>query len=905
MMIKKSTPFTHRLLLFVAVLLLLIVSGLTVLAQTEEADVWREPINISRSGGSTTPTVAQDSSGTYHLFWRDQFVGIEYAFGDGDTWSESASPRFPFSTPPFAAIGDGSLVAFFTPAISIDSQDRVHGLWVDADNQLFYSQAAVANVTAGVAGWSTPSLVGTNALQYQIVEGANGRLHLIYLLTFGNGVVTPGLVHRFSDDGGLSWSEPVNIYTSDYYQTIAAEEANLHFVVSEAQTLFVAWDNQDLDTVFIMRSVDNGASWEAPQSVDQRRAEDPLEAVGPSQIKLHVAGSQVNLTWRASHEEGQCAQYVQQSADGGATWQPAQLVFANGADCPADGRFIEGANGLLFLMIQFAGNVYLQAQDGDLWSQPALQTPLAQFTNPITFRTVTFGCYQTAVTPEDRLLVFGCGTSNDEDIWLISRPLGGIENWSSRFAPTPIWRQPLPVATTSVQMLQPHLVVGGDDHLHVFWSQSENPVATGRIANPLSGPGSEIFYARQDAGIWSAPRPILRSPLGSQADFPAVAADRAGSLFVAWAGNQPHGIYFSRALADRAASVSEWIDPLLLPAPRDAATWPSLVADGGSGIFVAYTIPLNEARGIYLTRSTDSGDSWSEPVRVFDGETADWALVGPTSLTRTADGTLHLLWTRWTQLPETQSVALAYARSEDNGATWTEPEIVTQEPLLSSTILGVRERLVHRIWMGLLDNRPVIWHQFSEDGGLTWSSAGRVVNPAFVPGPTTLIADQAGNPLILQLAEGTGGQLVLQEWVWRTDRWLEGDRQFLQETAVNADAISAVAAPNGQIAAMYGTLLLSEEGVASDTMIYTDRQWAAPEVAMTPVPLPTLTSTPELLPTNTAVPQTSPTPTATLSPVQDIPPLSGGSGGIVVGVAVSLVLVATIFALGWRTIRSR
>ncbi|MEZ4593086.1 MAG: exo-alpha-sialidase [Chloroflexota bacterium] len=904
MMKKKSNSFTLRLLLFVAVLLLLVVSGLTVLAQTEGADVWHEPLNISRSGGSTTPMVAQDSSGTYHLFWRDQFAGIEYAFGDGETWSESASPRFPFSTPPFAAVGDGSLVDFFTPVIAIDSQDRVHGLWVDADNRLFYSQAAVANVMAGAAGWSVPSLLGTNALQYQIVEGANGRLHLIYLLTFGNGVVNPGLVYRFSDDGGVSWAEPINIYSSDYYQTIAAEEANLHLVFSGAQTLFAAWDNRDLDTVFMMRSLDNGASWEAPQAVDQRREDDPLEAIGPSQIKLHVAGSNVNLTWRASHEEGQCGQYVQQSSDGGVTWLPAQLVFATGVECPADGRFLEGADGLLFLMTQFAGNVYLQAQDGELWSQPALQAPLTQFTNPITFRNVTFGCYQTAVTPQDHLLVFGCGTSNDEDIWLISRPLGGIENWSSRFAPTPIWSQPLPVATTTVQMLQPNLVVGGDDRLHVFWSQSENPVITGRIASPLSLPGSEIFYSRQDAGSWSAPRPILRSPSGSQADFLAVASDRAGSLFVAWAGNQPNGIYFSRALAERAASVSEWIEPLLLPAPRDAATWPSMVSDGGGGIFVAYTIPLNEARGIYLTRSTDYGDSWSDAVMVFDGATAEWDLIGPASLARTTDGTLHLLWTRRAQVPATQAVALAYARSDDNGATWTEPEIVTQEPLLRSAVLGVRERLVHRIWTGLLDNRPVLWHQFSEDGGLTWSSAGRVVDPAFVPGPTTLIADQGGNPLMLQLAEGTAGQLVLQEWVWRTDRWLEGERRVLQETAVNADTISAVAAPNGQIAVMYGTLL-SEEGVVSDTLIYTNRQWEVPEAALTQVPLPTLTPTPQLLPTNTAVPQASSTPTATLSPVLDTPPLSSGSGGIIVGAAVALLLVVTIFVIGWRAIRTR
>ena len=122
--------------------------------------------------------------------------------------------------------------------------------------------------------------------------------------------------------------------------------------------------------------------------------------------------------------------------------------------------------------------------------------------------------------------------------------------------------------------------------------------------------------------------------------------------------------------------MTEWITPQLLPAPRESATWPSMVSDGESTIYVAYTIPLNEDRGVYLTRSEDDGDSWSDAISVFDGVEADWDLIGPASLTRTSDGTLHLIWTRWTQLPEMQAVAMAYARSEDGGQTWSETEML-------------------------------------------------------------------------------------------------------------------------------------------------------------------------------------------------------------------------------------
>lgn len=901
---KISNSLTLRLFLFVAVLSLLVVSGLTVLAQAEEDRIWSDPINISSSGGASEPSLSQDSGGTYHLFWRDEFTGIMYAFGDGQTWSEPVAPRFPFSEPPFGALGDDGFEGFFTPSVYIDPQDRAHALWVNEDDEMFYSRSAVADITAGSAGWVGPQLLARNVFRYRLVAGANGRLHMLYLTVRETDITAPGVVYRYSDDGGASWSLPVNVYASDYYRTITPGEANIRIMPADEQNVIVAWDNRDLDTVFVARSTDNGATWEEPHIVDQRLSEDPVDATGPSQINLHTSGSDVNLTWRASHAEEQCAQYVQQSADGGATWQAAQAVHVDEVNCPENGRFVQGTNDLLFLISTLEGSVYMQAQDGDQWSRPILQAPLSSFTDPLTFRNVRFECHQTNVTPENRLLVVGCGSSNDDDIWLISRPLGTIENWSSRFVPTPVWSQPVAVATADVQILQPNLVVGADDRLHAFWSQSESPVATGRIVNPLHVPGNEIFYSRFDAGEWSAPRPVLRSPSGSQADFPSVATDRQGSLFVAWAGNQPNGVYFSRSLADRAASVTEWISPQLLPAPRESATWPSMVSDGESTIYVAYTIPLNEERGIYLTRSEDDGDSWSDAVTVFDGVDAGWDLIGPASLTRTLDGTLHLQWTRWTQLPEMQAVALAYARSEDNGQTWSEPEIVTEEPLLGNAILGVQERFVHRIWTGLIDGRPVIWHQFSEDGGVTWSSAGRIVDPGLIAGPTVMIPDHNENPIIIQLAESNAGQLVLQEWVWTVDRWVAGERRILQDTAVNADAIAAIADPGGRIVVMYGSLITNGATV-TDEIIYTGREWQVDESAATRTPLPTLTPTPEITPTETPMPQPTPTPTPTLAPVQRVRPLSSSSGGIIIGIFVTLVLVGTIFAFSWRRMRTR
>ena len=110
---KIQKSLTFRLFLFVAVLSLLVVSGLTALAQTEEDRIWSDPINISGSGAASEPSLSQDTNGTYHLFWRDEFAGILYTNGDGQTWSDPVSPRFPFREPPFGGLGDDGFEGFF------------------------------------------------------------------------------------------------------------------------------------------------------------------------------------------------------------------------------------------------------------------------------------------------------------------------------------------------------------------------------------------------------------------------------------------------------------------------------------------------------------------------------------------------------------------------------------------------------------------------------------------------------------------------------------------------------------------------------------------------------------------------------------------------------------------------
>src|SRR5512139_113771 len=48
----------------------------TVRAQSNED--WTDPLNLSNSGSSVSPSVVVDSKGTIHAFWLDEFNGYQY-----------------------------------------------------------------------------------------------------------------------------------------------------------------------------------------------------------------------------------------------------------------------------------------------------------------------------------------------------------------------------------------------------------------------------------------------------------------------------------------------------------------------------------------------------------------------------------------------------------------------------------------------------------------------------------------------------------------------------------------------------------------------------------------------------------------------------------------------------------
>jgi hypothetical protein len=609
--------------------------------------------------------------------------------------------------------------------------------------------------------------------------------------------------------------------------------------------------------------------------------------------------------WQAGHEGAACSLYHQWSSDGGQSWQPRQVVFDN-QGCPEATQLLV-SDDRLFLLSTFETGRTLTIWDNGLWHEPENQPALTGFVDPETFKSVSLTCGQVAATSGSQLWVVSCGQSGVNDVWYTSRSL---VSFIEKLAVTPVWQTPAPLVVNTEEteiILDPVLLADPQNQFHLLWAQAAAAVDSAHAELV----GQAILYAKWDGAQWTRPTQILQSPLG-KTEQPAVAYAPDGRLHAVWSGGNGGQIYYSWASAARAAIASEWVEPVELPMPIFTGRSPDILIGRSGFIYVAYVVPLNEARGVYVVKSSDNGESWSAPVQVFDGVAAGWDGVAAPQLALTADNQVHVLWQE-RPLPGSSAAArLFYARSDDEGATWTLVEEVKNDTaqagsIVSSQIVAVGTLLLHRIWQEWDGARLSLWHEVSSDQGVTWSRASRVGGFG-ESGPASLVTDSAGQTYLMQLASGgTANEYTLKQWQWLNDRWQQTEALPVTTMAEGLTQLVAAVASDGHLTAVYTE---SSAQKLPDLFYTTGRSLPLP--AITATPLPTLTPTP--LPTTTASPTPLPQPSAT--PVFPVvtnsgQPLSipGLPGRVATGAALALVSASLIILMAfiyyWRTRRGR
>lgn len=159
------------------------------------------------------------------------------------------------------------------------------------------------------------------------------------------------------------------------------------------------------------------------------------------------------------------------------------------------------------------------------------------------------------------------------------------------------------------------------------------------VAWPDDTPGNkEIYYKRSANGgvTWSA---LTRLTWNSGDSIsPSIAAYSSIGIVIAWEDDTPgKGEIFSKRSTDGGAT---WTGFARLTWNTENSTHPSIAADTGAGIHLAWHNYLSGNNDIYYKSSPNGGVSWSAPIRVT--WKAYWA-GSPILDTDSGDG-IHIVW---------------------------------------------------------------------------------------------------------------------------------------------------------------------------------------------------------------------------------------------------------------------
>jgi hypothetical protein len=543
------------------------------------------------------------------------------------------------------------------------------------------------------------------------------------------------------------------------------------------------------------------------------------------------------------------------------------------------------ASGLLYLFTITGGQAILTAWNGSEWSAPQPQRVLSGFVDPEIYTPVALGCQQAAWI-NDQLYVVSCGTGDVSDVWVTHRGLEAAASW---FSP-PAWSEPATIVSDRLNITAIELVASGDGILHAFLAQQDDPA---------------IYHTRWDGVAWSRLTPVLQVPEGD-AGRPIVAAGSDNALFLITCSSQG-SLYFSRAESSEAIVTSGWSPAELLATEHDGKIGQAdIVLDEKGRIDIAYSVPVNDKRGIYLIQSADQGANWSASRQVFDGVQAGFQLVGGPTIWSAVQNVLHVLWQEEAihSEGEVEPLSLRYARSDDAGESFSPAEVVVDAPVTWQTIISDSSRTVHRLWRQA-DAPDTLLDQLSFDGGRTWEIAQRL---PLGWDSTDITLDGDGR---LHLA-GVG-LLALEHWQWENGRWQADEPARETPSSQAADPVADLAVAvnsDGKMVLVFSQPPATGDS-AGDQLRFTSRQLSPPETkvdrqatASDELPAPTeavSTAAPSVSPESAGIVEGTPTsaPNPQVEGPTRNPVISLMLGYVPVAALLVLVLGFAVLRTGW------
>jgi hypothetical protein len=590
------------------------------------------------------------------------------------------------------------------------------------------------------------------------------------------------------------------------------------------------------------------------------------------------------LVWQSGQPEGVCSQVYQSSSDAGAIWSDPQPMIEGLLGCTQSNEFVRrlanSPEDPLYFLTVTKSQIFLTAWNGIQWSQPQAQQDLLGFQEPELYAEVIYGCHRASLLGE-RLYVIGCDQGVGGDVWVTSRELESDSSW---FKP-PVWSPLSPVTDENLEIEAVELIATDDGLIHAFFSQHQEKA---------------IYYAYWDGEFWSPINPVLELPEG-EAGWPAIAAGPGNELFLI-APNNRGALYFSRATSGNTATKSHWSTPAHLTIGHDGETGSVDVAwDAAGTIYVAYSVPVNEERGIYLVQSKDHGTSWSEPLQVFNGAAAGFDLVGAPSLQLSENGFMHIIWKQQSIQGDgiPQPLSLYYSRSDDGGRTFSDAELVVEEPVTWREIVADDNGSVHLLWQ---DTKKTVWDQASFESGSSWQF------PQGLPGEGMAAAVMEDSASRLHVVNAGPG--FLGHWLWDGSRWQPEEPlhwSFPSQQEGQVELLAAAVNKQGKMVVVLAGLTGSGDAIER-ILLYTTRMLEIPETENDIQEAPTQLSSPATVTPATVAFERSPTP-ASVVDSEPASPQDQTSTRIspftMALLPVALLLLSVLGIVLWRAVQAK
>lgn len=754
-MVTKMKNYKLVLLISLGILVVFeLLFGYPPQGRAQEDQDWTKPVNISLSGVAVEPFLVIDSDNVLHVIWVDEFDGYKYSqSADGVTWTKPQTVKFPFDK-------NGA-----PPVLLSDPNGLIHIFWISKDMDLFYAKTNPLNMSSPTK-WQSKISLAKGVVNYDVNLDSQGVLHIAYIQIKSSTTRPAGIYYRRSKDGGISsWNGEIKLYESEYLRSATGSESFVRIATSNTlpdQRVYVAWDIRLEKRVFMAVSSDSGKNWNEAQQI--KGVEDTGGIDTPFNLNVAAANDKVLMMWQGGEAgTAKCTMFSQWSEDNGESWGDIYSVLGGGTDCPVSTKFIVQDEDHFVAILKGQVDPTLIAWNGKQWSDPQTQTRFPAFSNPLTYDSVLLGC-RFDLVQKNRLYVVGCDQGGGGDVWFLSRSLEPVENW---FSLPKTWGVPVIISGESEKISSLSSASDTEGVVHLIWAESSSP-----------GDGSQkvtMEYASWDGKQWTRPEPVISSldAIPMQMSFMIDTQER---LLLSWVDPISGDLLFSWANLDGANLASNWDAPAALPSPSNLIDSPDIVVDGSGRIVVVYAIPLNEDRGIYIVQSTDRGVSWSSPVRVFDAVSARWEKIGSPKTSLSADGVLHLIFSR-NSVRTGQPSGLYYSRSMDGGATWSDPQILSEADIQWSDIVSYDEQTVHVLWQEYDGLVFANLSQVSQDNGISWSKTLNITGVNDSSTSVALAADGSGKLHLFQLLKNSNvttinqDNLILQDWKWNGSSW--------------------------------------------------------------------------------------------------------------------------------------